>query len=174
MRPRRSTPRRAALAAALAVAALVTGCAGGDDGGAGRVAPAFDLESLSTDGDRVTLAEYAGTPVVLNFRASWCTPCVREMPLLERAHRRHGDEVQFVGVDGNDSRRLARELMAETGVTYPSGYDPSDDVYRDYRLVGRPTTVFIDAGGRIRGVHAGELRGDQLDRLLAEHLGVRA
>ena len=153
-------------------AAVLLGCSGGDGGGAGRVAPAFDLESLSSDGDRVTLAEYAGKPVLLNFWASWCTPCVKEMPLLERAHQRLGDEVQFLGIDGNDSRRLARELMVETGVTYPSGYDPGDDVYRKYRLVGRPTTVFIGADGRIRGVHAGELRGDDLDRLLAEHLGV--
>jgi cytochrome c biogenesis protein CcmG/thiol:disulfide interchange protein DsbE len=163
------------LAAVLVSAAVVTGCAGGDDGGgggSGRRAPAFDLESLSAEGDRVTLAEYAGTPVVLNFWASWCAPCVKEMPLLERVHRRVGDAVQFVGIDGNDSRRLARELMAETGVTYPSGYDPGDGVYREYRLVGRPTTVFIGADGRIRGVHAGELRGDDLDRLLAEHLGV--
>lgn len=149
----------------------MTGCTSSDDGD-GRVAPAFDLESLSDEGDRVTLAEYAGAPVVLNFWASWCAPCVKEMPLLERAHQRYGDEVRFVGIDGNDSRRLARRLMAETGVTYPSGYDPDDDVYRDYRLVGRPTTVFVDARGRIRGVHAGELRGDELDELLAEHLGV--
>jgi hypothetical protein len=95
------------------------------------------------------------------------------MPLLERAHQRVGDEVRFLGIDGNDSRRLARDLMAETGVTYPSGYDPDDAVYRRYRLVGRPTTVFIGPDGRIRGVHAGELRGDELDRLMAEHLGVR-
>ena len=160
------------LAAAALAAALAMGCSDGDDGD--RVAPEFDLESLSSEGDRVTLAEYAGTPVVLNFWASWCTPCVKEMPLLERAHRRYGDEIQFVGIDGNDSRRLARELMAETGVTYPSGYDPGDDVYRRYRLVGRPTTVFIGADRRIRGVHAGELRGTELDELLARHLGVEA
>ena len=97
----------------------MTGCTSSDDGD-GRVAPAFDLESLSDEGDRVTLAEYAGAPVVLNFWASWCAPCVKEMPLLERAHQRYGDEVRFVGIDGNDSRRLARRLMAETGVNEAS------------------------------------------------------
>ena len=162
------------MAAAAFVAAVLGGCSGDDGGGTGREAPAFDLESLSDEGERVTLADYRGTPVVLNFWASWCRPCVKEMPLLERAHRRVGDRVQFLGIDGQDSRRLARELMARTGVTYPSGYDPDDTVYRRYRLVGRPTTVFIDADGRIRGVHAGELRGDELDRLLADHLGIEA
>jgi hypothetical protein len=95
------------------------------------------------------------------------------MPLLERTHRRLGDKVRFVGVDGNDSRRLAKDLMAKTGVTYPSGYDPRDDVFRRYRLRGRPTTVFIDAAGRIKGTHAGELDSGDLTELLDRYLGIR-
>jgi len=122
----------------------------------------------------VQLSDFSGKPVVLNFWASWCAPCVKEMPLLERTHKALGDDVRFVGVDGNDSRRLAVELMAKTGVTYRSGYDPDDAVFRRYRLRGRPTTVFIDAAGRIKGIHAGELKAGDLTDLLRRYLGVES
>jgi cytochrome c biogenesis protein CcmG/thiol:disulfide interchange protein DsbE len=146
------------------------GCSSG--GGNDKAAPAFDLEALGQHGERVTLAEHRGTPVVLNFWASWCAPCVKEMPLLERTHQRLGDDVQFLGIDGNDSRRLAVDLMAKTKVTYPSGYDPKDAVFRQYRLRGRPTTVFIDADGTIKGIHAGELKEADLHDLLRRYLGI--
>jgi cytochrome c biogenesis protein CcmG/thiol:disulfide interchange protein DsbE len=148
------------------------GCSSG--GGNDKAAPAFDLEALGRTGERVTLAEHRGKPVVLNFWASWCAPCVKEMPLLERTHHRLGDDVQFLGIDGNDSRRLAVDLMAKTKVTYPSGYDPKDAVFRQYRLRGRPTTVFIDADGTIKGIHAGELKEADLHDLLRRYLGIDA
>ncbi|HET7652737.1 MAG TPA: TlpA disulfide reductase family protein [Acidimicrobiales bacterium] len=151
---------------------LAVGCSSG--GGNDKAAPAFDLEALGQHGERVTLAEHRGTPVVLNFWASWCAPCVKEMPLLERTHQRLGDDVQFLGIDGNDSRRLAVDLMAKTKVTYPSGYDPKDAVFRQYRLRGRPTTVFIDADGTIKGIHAGELKEADLHDLLRRYLGIDA
>ncbi len=150
----------------------MAGCSSG--GGNDKAAPAFDLEALGRNGERVSLAEHRGRPVVLNVWASWCAPCVKEMPLLERTHQQLGDRVQFLGVDGNDSRRLAIDLMAKTKVTYPSGYDPSDAVFRRYRLRGRPTTVFIDAHGTIRGIHAGELREPDLHELLHRYLGIDA
>lgn len=140
----------------------------------GRPAPGFRLEAVRQGQPPVDLAEFRGRPVVLNFWASWCAPCAKEMPALEAVYQQVKDRVAFVGVDGNDSRRLALKLMDRTGVSYPSGYDPKDEVYRAYRLVGRPTTVFIDAGGRIRGVHAGELDEPALRAKLAEFLGVEA
>lgn len=149
----------------------MAGCSSGGSGG-GQPAPAFDLEALGRPGERVRLSDFKGAPVVLNFWASWCAPCVKEMPLLERTHTALGDDVRFVGVDGNDSRRLAIDLMAKTKVTYPSGYDPKDEVFRRYRLRGRPTTVFIDAAGHIKGIHAGELKADDLHDLLHRYLGV--
>lgn len=119
----------------------------------------------------VDLAAYRGRPVVLNFWASWCAPCVREMPALEAVHRRLGDAVAFVGIDGNDSRRLALRLMEKTGVTYPSGYDPTDAVHRRFRLVGRPNTVLITARGRVATVHVGELTEPELLASIRRHLG---
>lgn len=137
------------------------------------MAPAFRLDNVLPGQPAVELAAFRGRPVVLNFWAAWCEPCKREMPAFQRVHREFGDRVAFVGVDGNDSRRNAIALLTETGVTYPSGYDPQDRVYRAFRLVGRPTTVFIGADGRIRGTSAGELEAEELRELLDRHFGVK-
>lgn len=91
---------------------------------------------------------------------------------MERAHQALGDRVAFVGIAGNDSRRLALKLLAKTGVTYPSGYDPADAVHRRYRLFGRPNTVFITRDGKVASVHLGELTEPELLGLIRRHLGV--
>ena len=107
--------------------------------------------------------------MVLNFWASWCAPCKKEMPAFERVHQRLGEDIAFLGVNGNDSRRLALALLEETGVTYPSVYDPDDTLYRRYKLVGRPVTVLIDPDGQVVASRAGEVDEDELLALLAEH-----
>lgn len=139
--------------------------------GPARRAPTFAMASLADEEVIVDLADRAGTPVVLNFWASWCAPCRREMPAFEAAHRDYAGRVAFVGVNHQDSRADALDLVAETGVTYPSVYDPQGVIAYDYDLFGMPTTVFIDADGRIAGRHTGELsEGDlraALDQLLA-------
>lgn len=133
---------------------------------ASEPAPDFDLESVRAGQPRVSLAALRGKPVVLNFWASWCVPCERELPAFETEHKRVGRRIAFVGVDGQDSRRNAVALLDKAGVTFPSGYDPNDSVYHDYHLIGRPVTVFIGPDGHIKGRHAGQLSGAELRRLL--------
>ncbi|MGH9244295.1 MAG: TlpA family protein disulfide reductase [Acidimicrobiales bacterium] len=89
-------------------------------------------------------------------------PCIREMPAFEEVHREMEDRVVFLGVNHQDLRDEALDLLAMTRVTYPSGYDPSGDTALDYGLVGMPTTVFISADGEILSVNTGELSGDGL------------
>ncbi|MDP9387197.1 MAG: TlpA family protein disulfide reductase, partial [Actinomycetota bacterium] len=129
-------------------------------------APAFLLEEVRRTGEMVTLPA-PGRPAVVNFFASWCVPCRDELPVLEQAHRRHGDAVAFLGVDVADSRTAASELLERTGVTFPAGYDPDRRVAERYRLRGMPTTVFVDADGRVAGVAQGRLTAAELDRRLA-------
>lgn len=132
----------------------------------GAPAPAFSLEDVRTPGTAVTLGR-PGTPVVVNFFASWCVPCREELPLLEQAARRSAGSVSFVGVDVNDSRSKASALLDATGVTFPAGYDPDRSVATRYRLRGMPTTVFVDAGGRVAEVSHGRLTASDLDRRVA-------
>jgi thiol-disulfide isomerase/thioredoxin len=148
-------------AAALAVVALVA-LPDTDDELALTVAldgpaPPFDLENVRVGEPRVSLAEVAGRPALINVWASWCPPCRREMPALAAAHRQFGDRVAFLGVNHQDTRDLAVELLDETGVRYPSGYDPDGSVARDYGLFGMPTTIFVAANGELLERRTGEM-----------------
>jgi cytochrome c biogenesis protein CcmG, thiol:disulfide interchange protein DsbE len=86
--------------------------------------------------------------------------------VLERAAQRTAGAVSFLGVDVNDSRSAASDLLAAAGVTFPTGYDPDRSVAGTYRLQGMPTTVFIDADGRVADVARGRLTAADLDRRL--------
>lgn len=130
------------------------------------LAPAFDVADLRDPNDRMRLADLRGKPAVVNFWASWCVPCRREMPGLEAAHRELGERVAFVGMNHQDGRRAALALLEETGVRYRSGFDPEGRVARDYGLVGMPTTVFISADGRRLATRIGEMSREELEETI--------
>lgn len=134
-----------------------------------RPAPPIELPDLVDPTGTVTVPR-PGTPVVLNIWASWCVPCRREMPVLREAYARFGDQVAFIGVNHLDQRDEAIDFVAETGVGYPSGYDPDGSVARTYGAFGVPTTYFITASGRIVAAKTGELSSEelssQIDRLV--------
>ena len=157
------------LAALAAASLLAGGCGSSDATLVGNPAPGFELGDVREGAPPISLASFRGKPVVLNFWASWCAPCKDEMPAFERVHRRVGDRVAFLGVDGNDSRRLALALIEETGVTYPSVYDPDDTLYRRYKLLGRPVTVLVDPDGEVVASRSGRLEEEELTALLEEH-----
>ena len=139
-----------------------------DSGPRAGPAPGFRLPSLTDGTTTVALVDFRGRPVVLNFWASWCLPCRREMPLLAAADRRLGGAVSFVGVNYQDTTEEALALVDDTGVTYPSGVDSDGEVGRSYGLYGMPTTVFIAADGRIVGRYLGEMSTATLDRFLVQ------
>lgn len=133
--------------------------------------PDVALERL--DGNGVSrLRELRGRPVVVNFWASWCKPCVKEMPLLARAAADLADDVGFVGVNVQDQRLKARELAADTGVRYLLTEDPRGEFYEAIGGVGMPTTLFVDAEGVVVYRHTGEVDAARLAQLLRKHLGV--
>ncbi|MGH9268647.1 MAG: TlpA family protein disulfide reductase [Acidimicrobiales bacterium] len=137
-----------------------------------EAAPRFALPNLEKGGSEVSLAALAGRPAVINFWASWCVPCRREMPAFETVYEEVGGDVAFVGVNHLDSRAIALDLVAETGITYPSGYDPQGTVAFDFGLYGMPTTVFVDADGTILEQHTGELSRDALRATIERLFGV--
>jgi cytochrome c biogenesis protein CcmG/thiol:disulfide interchange protein DsbE len=117
----------------------------------GRItpAPAFSLDRLEGSG-KVTLAALRGKAVVLNFWASDCIPCKREMPQLQRASQRwHGKRVEVVGIDALDFRGAARRFVRDHGITYPIGFDGVGDAVIHYGVNYTPTTFFVDRRGRI-------------------------
>jgi len=137
-----------------------------------RTAPAFAVPDLGDETATVALEQFRGRPVVLNFWASWCVPCRKEMPAFEAVHERVGNRVAFLGMNNQDSRGDALRLLRTTKVSYPSGYDPAGRVAKAYSLRGMPTTVFISAQGRILATRTGQVSERQLADSVRDLFGV--
>jgi thiol-disulfide isomerase/thioredoxin len=126
-------------------------------------APAFEVENVRPGEAPVSLVAARGKPVVLNFWASWCVPCRREMPSSQAVHEATKERVTFIGMNNQDQRGPALRLLAETGVRYSSGYDPGGEVALAYDLYGMPTTLFISADGQLLERKTGGMSRDQLE-----------
>ncbi|RIK39733.1 MAG: hypothetical protein DCC57_20025 [Chloroflexi bacterium] len=121
----------------------------------GRPAPDFTLQTL--DGQSFRLADLRGTPLVLNFWATWCGPCQREMPALQTAAQRYAGQVVIAGIDQAEESTVVQAFVDEMGVTFPIALDSTSEVGRRYNVSGLPTTFFVDADGIIRHIWAGEM-----------------
>jgi cytochrome c biogenesis protein CcmG/thiol:disulfide interchange protein DsbE len=113
-----------------------------------RAAPAFTLSALGEPGRQVSLSQYAGQPVIVNFWASWCEPCQQETPLLARWHAQHG-HVVLLGLDENDTTVRALEFARAKGVTYPLALDPDMSAASAYGVDALPQTFFLNARHQI-------------------------
>ncbi len=138
-------------------------------GPSGSSATPIALPNIRQPSKVIALSSFRGKPVVVNFWASWCTPCRAEMPLLQSAAKAQGPGMVFFGVDTNDTRGAALAFLARVGVTYPSVYDPHGTAANRYGLFGLPVTVFISRNGTVVGRHIGELHADSL-RLAIEDM----
>jgi thiol-disulfide isomerase/thioredoxin len=130
-------------------------------------APDFSVDLF--DGDRFVLSAHLrddGRPVLLNLWASWCFPCLEEMPDLEEASARH-PEVVIVGVAVDDDPVAAEEFAAEIGISYPIGADEADGVSRGYPAPGLPATFLISGEGEIVDVVYGLLTPEHIESLIA-------
>ena len=107
--------------------------------------PRFDRE----------LKALRGTPVVVNLWASWCGPCRFEIPFMQRAFRRHGTRVAFLGVNSDDSEGNARRMIGDLPMPYPSVVDDRANLAGRLGARGLPVTVFYDADGKQEYVHQG-------------------
>lgn len=132
-------------------------------------APNVRLEFL--DGGTQQLAELAGvgTPVVLNFWASTCIPCLNEMPALEEVSNELDGQVTFLGVAVADGEDAANEMVERTGVTYRNARDPRSEIFAVYGGIALPRTVLITGDGTVVETHSGELDADGIRDLLDEH-----
>jgi len=127
----------------------------------GRSAPAFSLPDVDT-GEEVTLASLRGRPVVVNFWATWCFPCLEEHKTLVAGARALGDEVQFVGVVYDDRQRAVRDFLRQRGQAYPSLLDEDGQVAIAYGVYGVPETFFVNPEGVIAAKYTGMLTPERL------------
>jgi cytochrome c biogenesis protein CcmG, thiol:disulfide interchange protein DsbE len=138
----------------------------------GEAAPDFALADL--DGQPVSLADLRGRPVIVNFWASWCAPCVEEFPLLARALDEHAaDGLAIVGIVYRDRSEDARAFMDRMGARWPAAIDPGEVVAGSYGVFGPPESFFINRDGIVAGRQIGQLSAADLDRQLTAILDAR-
>jgi cytochrome c biogenesis protein CcmG/thiol:disulfide interchange protein DsbE len=165
-RPLRLSAQAAAVALVAALVAVFVWKLAHDGSAATKgPAPRFNLPRLDGGGE-VGLASLRGKAVVLNFWASWCIPCKKEAPQLERAWQRWRSRgLVVVGVDAQDFKGDARRFKERYGITYPLLRDGPGKVVGDYGVTGFPETFFVDRRGHIVGEHvAGAISRDRLER----------
>jgi cytochrome c biogenesis protein CcmG, thiol:disulfide interchange protein DsbE len=157
------------LVALLAVVVLVAGACGGS-GQAQTGQPAPPITGTTLDGQTLDLAQYKGHPVVVNFWASWCTPCREEFPLFKDRLSTLGpkDGLVVLGVLYKDQAELAKQFDTEFGATWQTVTDPNDAIAKAYRVVAPPQTYFIDAEGVLRGMQIGEVLPQDFDAQYAK------
>jgi cytochrome c biogenesis protein CcmG, thiol:disulfide interchange protein DsbE len=168
---------RVALAfVALAVGALTsTSCSRGSALGAQTGVSEVDrplppLAGETVQGETARAADFRGEVLVVNVWATWCGPCRREQPALQRLGERFSDRgVAFLGLNYNDDPAAARAWVEEFGVSYPSISDPSGSFADDLGFVGLPDTYVVGRSGTIRFVVFGETSEQELAGLI-EHL----
>ena len=143
--------------------------------------PAYDFSIALYQGQEqlggaeLQLSQLRGQPVALNFWAGLCPPCRAEMPEFQQFQDNFAGRVTLIGVDLGQFMNLgnqedAQNLLADLGVTYPAGYTADDQVLQNYRVLGLPTTVFINAEGQIHRKWDGVLNLEKLTEITEEML----
>jgi cytochrome c biogenesis protein CcmG/thiol:disulfide interchange protein DsbE len=133
--------------------------------------PAPDFSAPLLTGESFSLSAAAGTPVVLNFWATWCGPCRAEMPAIQNAATTYGERVQFIAVNQGETPSIIDPFVDEFGLTFPIALDLEQAVGADlYNVMGMPTTFFIDGDGTIQRVWMGEMNAITLEEGIAEIL----
>ena len=121
--------------------------------------PAPDFELISTDGEAIRLSDFRGTPVILNFWATWCGPCRAEFPDFQQAAVDNADQLVIIGINNSsiDQVDLVPGFLEEFGITFPIVLDEDGSTAKTYRILGLPTTIFIDSSGTVDEVFTGPL-----------------
>jgi thiol-disulfide isomerase/thioredoxin len=138
--------------------------------------PAPDLAFTDAAGSSLTLDDFAGQVVLVNFWATWCAPCVEEMPSLDRLQARLGDRglaVVTLSLDRDGAAPVAA-FFAEHGLTHLEPYfDPTGRLMRSFEVMGLPTSVLIDEAGLVIGRYAGPAAWDSPEALalIGHYLG---
>lgn len=135
----------------------------------GRQAPPFHLKTYD-EGKPVSLASLRGTPVVVNFWATWCEPCKVEHGVLTQGAKRHDGKVQFVGIVYEDEPPKIEAFLRRFGSGYPALLDVGGKAAIAYGVGGIPETFFIDAYGVVVSKYTGPIRPDELEARVQELL----
>ena len=121
-------------------------------------------------GNTYKLSDFVGKPIVMNFWASWCSPCQGEMPEFEKLYLEMGDEVVFlmINLTGSDNYTDALNFIRQTGYQFPVYYDKRGEASSRYRISSIPVTYFIDAEGNLKSRFIGAMNEEMLRTYIGE------
>lgn len=140
----------------------------GPGGAVGTGDTAVDFVAPLLDGSSVQLSNLRGRPVLLYFWATWCGSCGFDMPIIDSLHQQEADTgLVILAVNVGQSKATVQDYIAEGGYSFPVGLDGNMDIGRAYRLLGFPSTYFIDPDGVIRNVRIGQISAEILEERLA-------
>ncbi|WP_247897955.1 redoxin domain-containing protein [Paenibacillus pabuli] len=125
---------------------------------AGAIAPEFT--AVNSAGQQVKLSDYQGKVVMINFWASWCTPCVREMPMINQIAQTYQNDVETLFVNVGEAKGTIHEFMEKQQFEFPVIIDVTGKVSGLYRITGLPATMIIDQKGIFSHILLGELTKD--------------
>lgn len=132
----------------------------------GELAPDFELIDL--EGNSIKLSDYRGTPIFLNFWASWCGPCKAEMPFMEKVYsEKNNGSFEILAVNVTTSEKNignVEKFVAEYELTFPIPLDEKGSVSHQYDIIGYPTSFFIDSDGVIRSKAHGPLTEEEMEK----------
>ena len=125
-------------------------------------APASEFSLTSLGGQSVSLSQFKGNVVLVNFWATWCGPCQQEMPLLDQMYKKYKPAgFTLLGVNVDKEAPAVKELLARKPVSFPVLLDPQNSVSRAYNVADMPSSVIIDRKGNVRYIHRGYRAGDE-------------
>jgi thiol-disulfide isomerase/thioredoxin len=159
----------------LTVVAVSVGVTAGRSSGSSepsQAAASIDLPLLADPGREWSLGAQRGVPQIVNFWASWCTPCRTEMPEIDRIVGDSNGQIGAVGINIWDKPDAALSLMRELGITYPLVTDPGGNTAAAFEVTALPTTLLIDGDGRVVARATGRPTGEELRQLISDELGL--
>lgn len=134
------------------------------------LAPDFKLTDMA--GNVVQLSDYRGKVVLVNFWATWCPPCVMEMPTIQDRYAKYGgNKFAVLAVDVDETELPVQAFIARNGLSFPVVIDEGAEIYQLYQVRGLPSSYLIDEQGVIRSIHIGVMTEAQIDGYLTE-LGI--
>ena len=129
--------------------------------------PVPEFGFSTCEGDEIEISELRERPLVINFWATWCGPCIKELPNFVEKHEEHGEEVTFLGISVDQDPEIIRRFLDYKPLPYMLAWD-SAGIARDLGIQTIPFTIAVDAEGKVAGVHRGYASTEDLEELMGK------